>query len=297
MTNFYSIGVMQGRLLLKYKGSYQAHPVGYWQDEFEIASKLGLDSIEFIFDYESSDKNPLVSEDGLNEVSRLTERTGIEVKSICADYFMEAPLHSPDVNIRQNGREVIKTLISSAKRLGVSDIVIPCLDKFSLSDKDMDNFVNSIFSVLDLAEEASVNLALETDMPPARILSLLNRFSSSRITVNYDIGNSASLGYDPEEEIAAYGGRISDIHVKDRLFGGGPVMLGEGCVDWNRVISALKKIGYNGLFVMQAYRDEDGARVFKEQLATFIGILHSHGYEHRVRSHDRSREKRWVNLA
>ena len=32
------IGVMQGRLLPKHQGRYQAHPLGYWQKEFEIAS-------------------------------------------------------------------------------------------------------------------------------------------------------------------------------------------------------------------------------------------------------------------
>ena len=34
------IGVMQGRLLPKYHGRYQAHPVDYWQEEFEIARRL-----------------------------------------------------------------------------------------------------------------------------------------------------------------------------------------------------------------------------------------------------------------
>ena len=34
-----SIG-MQGRLLPKYKGKYQAHPKGYWQNEFKIAKVL-----------------------------------------------------------------------------------------------------------------------------------------------------------------------------------------------------------------------------------------------------------------
>ena len=45
------IGVMQGRLLPKYQGRYQAHPVGYWQDEFIAAREVGLDCIEFILDY------------------------------------------------------------------------------------------------------------------------------------------------------------------------------------------------------------------------------------------------------
>ena len=44
-------GIMQGRLLPKYQGNYQAHPVGNWQQEFKIANQLGLDCIEFIFDY------------------------------------------------------------------------------------------------------------------------------------------------------------------------------------------------------------------------------------------------------
>ena len=52
------IGVMQGRLLPKYKGRYQAHPVGYWQDEFSIANKVGLNCIEFILDYEDASNNP-----------------------------------------------------------------------------------------------------------------------------------------------------------------------------------------------------------------------------------------------
>ena len=45
------IGVMQGRLLPKYKGNYQAHPLGYWKKEFKIARDIGLDNIEFILDF------------------------------------------------------------------------------------------------------------------------------------------------------------------------------------------------------------------------------------------------------
>ena len=44
-------GCDAGRLLPKYQGRYQAHPVGYWQDEFPEAANAGLDCIEFILDY------------------------------------------------------------------------------------------------------------------------------------------------------------------------------------------------------------------------------------------------------
>ncbi len=42
------IGVMQGRLLPKYYGKYQAHPVGYWKEEFYLAQHRNLKNIEFI---------------------------------------------------------------------------------------------------------------------------------------------------------------------------------------------------------------------------------------------------------
>ena len=81
------IGVMQGRLLPKYKGRYQAHPVGYWQDEFPKAAELGLDCIEFILDYNDADQNPLISLEGRKEIQAVCERTGVKVLSVCADYF------------------------------------------------------------------------------------------------------------------------------------------------------------------------------------------------------------------
>ena len=46
---------------------------------------------------------------------------------------------------------------------------------------------------------------------------------SKIVKVNYDTGNSASLGYDIKEEFAEYGNLISDIHIKDRLVNAGSV--------------------------------------------------------------------------
>ena len=83
------IGVMQGRLLPKYKGQYQAHPKGYRQDEFVLASEFGLSEIEFIIDYEDWAENPLISD--LRAIEELQDRTGVLVRSVCADCFMEAP--------------------------------------------------------------------------------------------------------------------------------------------------------------------------------------------------------------
>ena len=97
-------------------------------------------------------------------------------------------------------------------------------------------------------------------------MELLDKLNSKNITVNYDIGNSAALGFDSDEELNAYGDRITDIHIKDRLLDGGPVVLGSGNADFDKLFTKIKEFDYDGPFIMQAYRDEEGVSIFKSQL-------------------------------
>ena len=260
-------GVMQGRLLPKYQGRYQAHPVGYWQDEFAVAQALGLDSIEFILDYNDADINPLMSEQGVAEIKALVEKTGVQIKTICVDYLMEAPLHSADAAVAQKSMEVLLNLLQKTRPLGITDMVIPCVDQSSLNGKaEEDRFVTAMKMAEPLFAEAGVNLSLETDLAPQPFAALLERIGSPRVTVNYDIGNSAALGFDPVEELDAYGHRISDIHIKDRVLGGGPCTLGTGNADFKKFFDKLAEFDYQGPFIMQAYRDDEGVAIFKQQM-------------------------------
>jgi len=259
---------MQGRLLPKYKGRYQAHPVGYWKDEFYVARDIGLDFIEFILDFNDIDKNPLIYEGGVKDIIRSSDETGVKVKTICADYFMEAPLHSASESVSLNSLTVLKQLLITSEQLGVTDIVIPCVDQSSLADAAaVERFVEMITPLLPEIENKNINLSLETDLDPQSFTNLLKRFDSNRVTVNYDIGNSAALGYDPVEELDAYGDKISDIHIKDRMLSAGPVILGEGNANFERFFEKLKVFDYRGPFIMQAYRDDEGLEVFRQQFS------------------------------
>lgn len=271
-----SLGVMQGRLLPKFQGRYQAHPVGYWQKEFFIASELGLDYIEFILDFNDLEQNPLTTQIGIQEIKDVIQKSGVAIRSICADYFMEAPLHSSNQIIASHSKAVLKKLMDNGKELGLTDIVIPCVDQSTLQDQGaQDKLVAALTPFLELAEKTDINLALETDLSPKSFLTLLKRFDSSKITVNYDTGNSASLGFDPIEEFALYGDRISDIHIKDRKLHGSSVILGSGDTDFNSFFKALNKITFKGPLIMQVYRDEEGVSVFKEQLAWLKQFLNN----------------------
>lgn len=277
MSKHNDIGVMQGRLLPKYKGRYQAHPLGFWQDEFAIAKYFGLDLIEFILDHNDYKQNPLMSDEGLAQIESISQSTGISVKSVCADYFMVAPFFDRNAEQIEHSRQVLNDLIVNCAKISIKDIVIPCVDRSSLlnNTNKIDELIDNLLHSVEMAEKHRVNISLETDLNPELFGELIHKFNSPVITVNYDIGNSAALGYNPRDEIAVYGNLISDVHIKDRMFNGGSVRLGTGSADFKGFFCALAAVNYQGPFIIQAYRDEEGKEVFGKQLDWIRPFIHN----------------------
>ena len=265
-----NFGIMQGRLLPKFKNRYQAHPFGYWKDEFTLANDIGLSYIEFILDHNDYEKNPLLSDLGINEIEAIIQKTGVGVRSICADIFMEAPLHSENSLISHFSKKILIKLIENSSKLGITDIVIPCVDQSTLKgESDQKRLIENLSEPINLATKQKINLALETDLAPIPFLNLLNKLDSDVVKVNYDIGNSASLGFDIYEEFKLYGNRISDIHIKDRELAGGSVILGTGNANFTSFFEVFSKIDFKGPIVMQVYRDDEGVEIFKKQFDWF----------------------------
>ena len=270
MSKKISIGVMQGRLLPKYQGRYQAHPVDNWKPEFKLAKTKSLDCIEFILDYNDIEKNPLMNEVGIKEIKKEVNNSGVKVLSVCADYFMEAPFHKDNEHEISKSQNILKRLIDSSVMIGIENIIIPCVDQSSLKVQDFEKFILNIKELINYAEKNSINICWETDLPPKEFKNLIESFPNTNIKVNYDIGNSASLGYNIIEEFEYYGNYISDVHIKDRLLNGGSVELGTGNADFNSLLNELTKIEYSGLIILQAYRDDQGLNIFNKQYEFFI---------------------------
>lgn len=255
--NFF--GIMQGRLLPKYQGNFQAHPVGYWQDEFKIASKLGFDCIEFILDYKMANSNPLLLETGLDQIISLSKRNNVFVRSVCADYFMQSPIFLDDLDKKKQNLDTLKKLFLNAKKIHITDIIIPLVDNSSvLLNKEKAKlavkFLKTFFDQINLEK---INLCLETDLPPKHFLEFINEIDHPQVKINYDTGNSAYLGYNFFEEFETYGHLVTNIHIKDRKLNGKSVTLGLGDCNFKDIFKYLRKKNYNGLFILQAYRNDD----------------------------------------
>src|SRR5215472_11442558 len=89
MTKF---GIMQGRLSPPEGDRFQCFPREHWEKEFTHAAQVPLDYIEWIYDDYGYDVNPLRTVIGHDHQRKVIESSGVGIRSVCADYFMDYPL-------------------------------------------------------------------------------------------------------------------------------------------------------------------------------------------------------------
>ena len=255
MRSVHPIGTIQGRLLPPREGRIQAFPVGCWAEEFALAAEAGLDRIEWIWDDDPAGVNPLETVSGIETILRTAADSGVVVRSICADRFMKRPLVSQGGDLEPTAVDELRGLLENAARLGAECIVLPFVDASALpSRSERAGLERLLGEVLPDAERASVELHLETDWAPSELAEFVAGFAHPLLRVNYDIGNSASLGHDPREELRLLGDHLGSVHVKDRLRGGGTVPLGEGDADFEACFAGFRRTGYERAFILQVAR-------------------------------------------
>lgn len=254
--------IMQGRLVPPENARIQSFPRQQWADEFELARQAGVKGIEWIFDEFGRDVNPLSSEEGIARLRSGASTSGISVDSLVADYFMDFPFVGAQGTTQRDRRETLAWLMRACASAGISRITLPFVDASSIRTTDDEVTVRSVLrDALVLAETLGIELHLETDLAPAPFARLVDAVAHERLRINYDSGNSASLGYDIEEEFAAYGAHIGSVHIKDRVRGGSTVPLGTGSVDFEALFDGLSKLNYGGDLVLQVARGRSGDEV------------------------------------
>src|SRR5512136_1448395 len=122
------IGIMQGRLVPPTDNRIQCFPRERWADEFTLGAQAGIDCIEWIYDLYGADVNPIASEAGLRQVRTLSNKTGVKVLSICADYFMERPLIRASAPELAERLAMLDWLLGRGAMLGINRMVIPFVD-------------------------------------------------------------------------------------------------------------------------------------------------------------------------
>jgi L-ribulose-5-phosphate 3-epimerase len=250
-----SIGFMQGRLCERVDGKIQAFPWSDWESEFPAASAIDLHLMEWTLDQERLHENPLMTMEGQDRIRTLCQHHDLAIPSLTGDCFMQAPFWKVGGQARTDLQSDFLAIGRACAAVGIRMIVVPLVDYGRLETaKQEDVLIEFLLAQQSFLSQHNLQVIFECDFTPVELARFIARLPADRFGINYDVGNSAALGFKPSEEFAAYGARVVNVHVKDRVLGGTTVPLNSGSADFNAVFAALAQKNYQGNFILQTAR-------------------------------------------
>lgn len=253
------IGFMQGRLSPQVDGKIQAFPWEHWRDEFAAAQAIGIGLMEWTLDHERLMENPLMTPQGQAEIKAMSAKHRVKIGSLTGDIFMQMPFWRVEGAQRVARLKEFEAVAQACANIGIRFIVVPLVDNGAMKTPEEEKTVIEEFgNRAQWLKQRGLAVVFECDYPPRQLADFIGQFPESVFGINYDIGNSAALGYGSAEEIAAYFPRILNVHIKDRLLGGTTVPLGTGNAKLAPTIADLVKRGYRGCYILQTARAADG---------------------------------------
>tara|TARA_Y100000748_G_C15494362_1_gene487681 strand:- start:1763 stop:2596 length:834 start_codon:yes stop_codon:yes gene_type:complete len=251
------VGFMQGRLSDLENNKIQSFPWKNWEKEFSLAFKINIGLMEWTLDYPNLKKNPLMTEEGRQKINSLSSKYDLEILSLTGDCFMQKPFWKVNDSDQTKLIETLINVIESSGKVNIGMVLIPLVDNGSIENQSQeDRFIEICLDQVDLLRQHNVRLIFESDYPPDKLAKFIDNFPHDTYGINYDTGNSASLGFNVKDEFKEYGERILNLHIKDRSYNGPSVPLGEGATDFDLVFSLLRDNMYKGNFILQTARSE-----------------------------------------
>lgn len=252
------IGVMQGRLSPRPENRLQAFPHQTWPDEFAQAKRLGFSYLEWIYEAERAEENPIASSAGRAAIRACAAESGLPVGSVCADYFMIHRLAGGSASERRAHAAALSELVRWTRELGATRILLPLLETSALETREqVREATESIQSVGPALEAYDVTLGLEMEIPGEAYAAVIRGIGHSHVRAYYDTGNSTAQGLNIATDVLPLLPLLEAVHLKDRVVGGTSRPFGRGAANFKGFFSVLAQAGYQGDFLTQHYFDAE----------------------------------------
>ncbi|MHC5250392.1 L-ribulose-5-phosphate 3-epimerase [Enterococcus sp. LJL90] len=242
-----------------------------WRERLLFAKDLGFDFVEMSVDETDARLARLDwTKEQRKEIQSAIFETEVKILSMCLSGHRRFPFGSKDPEKRAKALEIMQKAIDLASDLGIRMIQLAGYDVY-YEDKTVSSrefFIKNLTQAVTMAEEKSVVLSIEIMDDPfinsiSKYLRIKEQIPSPFLQVYPDVGNLSAW---PENDVGAElesGIReLSQIHLKDTLavtatFGGKfkEVPFGTGCVDFDGCLKTLKRLNYNGPFVIEMWSE------------------------------------------
>jgi len=233
----------------------------------ELGAQLGFQGVEVSLGREPVDGRLKLADEPLQQrYLDTSRRLGVEIAGTCLDI-----LHRNYLKNDPLGQKWVQDGIPITRRLGARVMLLPFFGKGALETREeMERVAGILKELAPLAEKEGVILGLENTLSAKDNAWILEQVGSPAVKVYYDVGNSMGRGYDIYSEIPWLGSaRICQIHLKDN-----PHYLGEGQIDFERVLRLIDQIGFRGFANLETSSpSKDIAADMKRNLEYIRGLI------------------------
>lgn len=214
------------------------------------------------------------STEEIRRVADLARSHGVAVSTLLTIAQFHFALISEDDRLRRTGIDLVRRLLDIAVLVGAPNLlIVPGVLAGSMGyDTAIDRLEESLRILAPEAEDRKVGLGLENVWgkllySPLEFLRVIEAVGSRFVGVHFDVGNVMQYGH-PHQWIHILGAHLMNVHLKDfsedinniRGF----THLFQGDVPWDKVMQALREVGYSGYLIAEVppypYCPEEGIR-------------------------------------
>lgn len=205
---------------------------------FDLAKAIGLQGIQVNLGNVANDlhlRQPALQAKYL----AASKSSGVKISSLAIGELNNVPYKSDP-----RTEQWVSDSIDVAQAFGVKVILLAFFSKNDLRNDPagVEEVIRRLKKVAPKAEKAGVTLGIESYLTAEEHLHIMREVASPAIKVFYDFRNAADAGNDIFQELKTLGKEnICELHMKENR-----LLLGKGSIDWPRVATALREMGYRG---------------------------------------------------
>lgn len=227
-----------------------------WVEKFEATKRAGFDYLEISID-ESDEKLARLdySKEQLQEIVQASEKTEVQILSVCLSGHRRFPLGSHDEETRRKSLEIMTKAIDLSRYLGVRIIQLAGYDVYyeNHDQHTRDMFDANLQLCVDYAAKNGVILGfetMETDFmnTTTKAMFYVNKIQSPYLKIYPDIGNltnASRITHVPvKDDLNQAKGHIVAAHLKEVIEGHyREIPFGEGDTHYEEALVCLKEQG------------------------------------------------------
>lgn len=260
--------------------SEKPFPVGV-----ELAAKLGYKYVEPMLHNgrelmsEAGYYHSVSMEEDPHFIKDILDRHGLKPSAVSA----HCPLMRPEVSVLYLQRAIQYAAVLGAPVVNTDESYQP---EWIALDEAWPIMTYTLRTVLRVAERYGIAIGIEPHNVISRttdgLLRIATLVDSPLLRVNYDTGNGYLAGEDIYEALERIGSRLVHLHAKDisvehaeaerGKVAGTPVGCGcgDGVLDWARIISIIRKHGFDGVLSVECGTPEEAARSLEHLSALLV---------------------------